>query len=261
MDERETPTLEKIKHKLDRLKALDRRLQVFGAVLHQYKSYPLPPDEILNLEEKLGVRLPEDYRRFLQEIGYGVGPYFGLFSPKEILSELFEEDCGGKSSAWPPKPGQAFPVSQTYIEDCIRKKDKPWVKFLVSWPTKGCIPICHEGDIGWHYLVTAGELIGTVVSRCSAEFSPYYILEEDWSLVPFPPSVLDLHSPSAEPMWGSGVLHLPTFFDWYNAWLDLSISDFGFIKKTVNSAWQKYIAKPYRKRRIIKILKKARDSH
>ena len=47
MDERETPTFEKIKHKLDRLKALDRHLQVFGAEQHQYKSYPLSPDEIL----------------------------------------------------------------------------------------------------------------------------------------------------------------------------------------------------------------------
>ena len=259
MDERVTLEIEEIKHKLDRLKALDRNLLVFGAKQHRYKSCPLSNNEIVNLEKKLGVRLPKDYRQFLQEIGYGAGPYLGLFSPKEILSELFEEDCGGKSTAWPPKPGQPFPVSQVYIEECIRKKDKPWVQFLVYWPANGCIPICHEGDVGWHYLVTTGELMGIVVSRCSAEFSPDYVLEEDWSLVPLPPSVIDLHSPSAEPMWGSGILHVPTFSDWYIAWLDQSISDFGFFNKTANRVWQKYIAQPYRKRQIIKILKKARD--
>jgi hypothetical protein len=260
MDEREIPTLETIHHKHDRLKALDKQLQVFGARKHQYKSYLLSDNEIINLEEKLGIRLPEDYRMFLQVIGHGAGPYYGLFSPKEILDELFEKDCGGKSSAWPPRPEQPFPAGKTYIEECIRKKDKPWVQFQVYWPANGCIPICHEGDIGWIYLVTAGELIGSVVSRCSAECNPNAVLEEDWSLIPLPPSVLGLHSPSAEPMWGNGELHLPTFLDWYNDWLDRSISDFGFFKKTTYRVWQKYIVDPYRKRKILNILKKTNRS-
>jgi hypothetical protein len=95
MDETELPSLEEIKQMLERLKALDRQLQVFGAQIHQYKSHPLSDIELELLEAGLGVRLPADYRQFLHEIGYGAGPYYGLYSPNEVFRDLREEHIYG----------------------------------------------------------------------------------------------------------------------------------------------------------------------
>ena len=65
---------------LQRLTELDRRdsrRKVFGANGHDYKlNPPLPVSVIEAFEQRHGVSLPEDYRRFITEIGNGgAGPY------------------------------------------------------------------------------------------------------------------------------------------------------------------------------------------
>src|SRR5690242_2351707 len=65
---------------LGELDRRDRRRRVFGAASHQYKlNPPLPVSVIAAFEERHGVSLPEDYRRFVTEVGNGgVGPYYGV---------------------------------------------------------------------------------------------------------------------------------------------------------------------------------------
>jgi hypothetical protein len=72
------PTVLRLLGELDRR---DPRRRVFGAAAHQYKlNLPLPVSVIEEFEQRHGVSLPEDYRRFVTEIGNGgAGPYYGLF--------------------------------------------------------------------------------------------------------------------------------------------------------------------------------------
>jgi hypothetical protein len=51
---------------------------VFGADLHRYENHPVPEDVLTDLETKMGCELPEEFRAFLSEIGWGAGPYYGL---------------------------------------------------------------------------------------------------------------------------------------------------------------------------------------
>src|SRR6516162_3039220 len=66
--------------RLTELDRKDRRRQVFGAASHQYKlNPPLPVSSIEAFEERHGVSMPEDYRRFITEIGNGgAGPCYGV---------------------------------------------------------------------------------------------------------------------------------------------------------------------------------------
>ncbi len=65
-----------IQTKLDRLRHLDRQFAVFGSATHKYHLNPcLSESELQQFEADYGVKLPEDYRDFLKQIGNGgAGP-------------------------------------------------------------------------------------------------------------------------------------------------------------------------------------------
>ncbi len=60
---------------------------VFGASKHKYRlNDPIPVNFVRNAEEKYGFTLPEDYFRFITEIGDGgAGEDYGLYSFKEYI--------------------------------------------------------------------------------------------------------------------------------------------------------------------------------
>jgi hypothetical protein len=62
------------------LREVDRDLHVFGAATHRYQlAAPLGEEQVRQLEARLGVELPAEYRTFLREIGSrGAGPYYGM---------------------------------------------------------------------------------------------------------------------------------------------------------------------------------------
>ncbi|WP_155368735.1 SMI1/KNR4 family protein [Catellatospora vulcania] len=68
----------------ERVEALGRhphRNTIFGADDHQMRlDPPLTADELADLEHRLGVSLPEDYRTFLTQVSAGgAGPAYGVF--------------------------------------------------------------------------------------------------------------------------------------------------------------------------------------
>ena len=72
--------LGRVEEKLARLKRLDRRYSIFGSSRHEYRlNPPVPKERIVEFEEKHGVHLPFDYRCFIRFVGDGgAGPFYGL---------------------------------------------------------------------------------------------------------------------------------------------------------------------------------------
>jgi hypothetical protein len=237
VEEKKAVSLVDLRLKLEQLKVLDRELQVFGAKKHKYQSYPVSSEELERLEGELGVRLPEDYRHFLLVIGYGAGPYYGLASPDEILTEISANNdmCKGRF----PVPGQPFPFTNEQAEECWRiMGEHREAAYLTEFPTDGCIPICFEGCTFWTYLVTAGDLKGSLWSHNE---EVYYENEEGpymdvWNLAPEPPCILRLHMDRNNfkpfvPVWEPALSPFPTFLDWYCAWIDRCFLDLEELKQ------------------------------
>jgi hypothetical protein len=84
------------------LRDADRKLAVFGAVGHEYKLRPcLSRTKIVAFEVRYSIRLPDDYRRFLMEVGNGgAGPYYGIHGLDE-LDETREDYWNDLSKPFP----------------------------------------------------------------------------------------------------------------------------------------------------------------
>src|SRR5437868_2739639 len=70
------------------LREADRDRVVFGANGHEYRLRPcLDEEKVGEFERRYSLRLPDDYRRFLMQVGNGgAGPYYGIHG----LDELYE---------------------------------------------------------------------------------------------------------------------------------------------------------------------------
>jgi hypothetical protein len=206
---------------LAELRRRDRRLKVFGASKHQYRSTPVAGAELAALEGALGVPLPPEYRDFLLRVGHGAGPYYGVWSPQESLSEIrslaqeYEAEEGK-----PVCPAEAFPLTGADlrgIEARVAAGDKsPWAER--DWPCGGCLPICHQGCTFWSVLVLTGEFVGRVWDvACFVGYSG------EWLPARRPPG-----------WWEFGMRHPrelprlpnpPTFGEWFAGWVERSLTD------------------------------------
>ena len=172
---------------IDALKALDRLDQerkIFGSQGHDYQLNPPVPEAVISaLESKHRLRLPEDYRYFVTQIGNGgAGPFYGLFpfgmqdnghgfGPWEggflvgDLSAAFPHDGPWNlpEGFWekrPRIPPDATPEEQDQIyEEWDRiEEEHYWNPKLMC----GAIPICHRGCALRQWLVVQGPLKGTI---------------------------------------------------------------------------------------------------
>src|SRR6185436_1357225 len=75
-----------MKADLGRARRRGPRLGVFGERAHAYRMHPaLSEVDLAAFESRYRVRLPADYREFLQRVGNGgAGPAYGLFMLGEI---------------------------------------------------------------------------------------------------------------------------------------------------------------------------------
>ena len=165
----------KVLSKLAELRELDRSLEVFGAEDHRYQvNPPLKEADVARFEGKHDVRLPEDYRTFLLEVGNGgAGPAYGVFP-------LGQMDDGWKLRRW--KEGNGFigdlsaPFPHTRRWNKLPKMPKvkdshPDFERLLEerdriyWSTdnvNGAIPICNLGCCLRHWLVITGREAGRI---------------------------------------------------------------------------------------------------
>lgn len=181
---------EKIKAFLLRMQQEDPGHRVFGSECHKFRlGPPLSEGRLRAFEQKHGISLPADYRRFLNEIGNdgvvratvpifpasaGAGPGYGLLS-------LGEPDCYVDLSA-------PFPLTESSETQTVPgielwgDEDKPY---------PGVLEIAYRGCAYFVFLVVNGPAYGTVWEAC------------------LDPVIFD---PTGQ-----------SFGEWYEAWMDNTI--------------------------------------
>jgi hypothetical protein len=187
--------LELIRAGLDELRARDRALAVFGASTHRYELLPAVAPRVLEaIEREHGFRFPEEYRRFVLEVGGGgAGPGYGVL-PFGMIDDGFGH---APWTTWRLRPGEPFPHRDAWNDVSILEIGAPspddfddhhayedardeWCAsdaahaqqnayWAAAGTTRGCIPLCHHGCALRDWLVVTGPAAGTVWHDASAD--------------------------------------------------------------------------------------------
>lgn len=175
---------DRIREKLAKVRAQGRTC--FGSDSHQFRlGPPLAEAEVAAFERAHGVRLPEDYRRFLLEVGHGgAGPYYGLYR-----LDQWDDLVGAVMDALPPGylaapfPGTDATIREgaCAIEDVPERASRGFYQGTLSLGTQGC-------SYGFQ-LVVSGPWAGRIL-YVDADGQPPYLVRE------------------------------PSFLAWYERWLD-----------------------------------------
>jgi hypothetical protein len=191
--------------KLRELERGDGRAAVFGARQHGYKRRSVRDVAVSALEVRFGIVVPDELRTIWAAIGAGVGPYYGLLGPPEIVAQLdgwaFDAVEDGRALQMMGLFPLAWPLEAAGPIELLG-------------PTPGCIPIAHQGDNIWSTLVLTGSEAGHVWDY--AEF-----IQDEWNWIPGsrPPGTLRLGAPQLKPFDAP-----PTLFEWYEGWLDQALA-------------------------------------
>ena len=150
---------------LEKAETMDPERKRFGADQHQYQwNPPARREQIEQLEEKIGISLPAEYRKFLLDVGNGgAGPFYGLFSVEQIQQWL----------QWKIEPEKTPALAPDKTADDLDENDCNWLR--------GCIPIGSQGDTYFTGLMVAGPDQGRVV---------YIDYEVSWFFFPNEPNFL-----------------------------------------------------------------------
>ncbi len=169
----------------------------------RYAGHPVAPSELMLYEEEIGVRLPADYRQFLLEIGWGVGPWNGLLRPRDALAAIRSANSFVLPEYWiedaTPPSSRPFPFTRAQAEES-RQQDT-WLTHDCDPPGVwlGCVPIAHQGCDSWTALVTTGDLAGSVWNMYNHDgWQPAQHDRRRWPLLPA----------------------VVGFLEWYHLWLE-----------------------------------------
>lgn len=170
---------------------------------HQYRLGPCLTDaEISEFERQHDSTLPDEYRRFLMEVGNGgAGPEYGLYKlgERQVQTTLqhFED---------------SVLIEQLWATAPTKYKSDPSVLSDFQMPTtfSKFLPIANDGCTYQSVLILDGEERGNI---WSGDFSG------DPTLVPVDKSFGTLpRAPESE-------RKALSFYEWYNLWLDRQIAD------------------------------------
>jgi hypothetical protein len=207
-------TREEVLRRLAALKAADPNLRRLGADKHEYKlGAVLSESEVVAVEQRLRVRLPEQYRQFVLRIGDGgAGPDYGINRLGVVEAEL----CTGigKQRKLLYDPGRPF----------ARPCDVNEAARLGGYPTFGVLPLVESGCGGAYLLVSAGTERGHVWSFGNDEL--YLPVYPDSPSYPDEATVqerLQINATFADAILGPANKVRLKFNDWYDRWLQASL--------------------------------------
>lgn len=199
--------LQRIKGKLEKLKSLDQDMSIFGSgddkffgtPGHHYELNPvLTEQEVLEIEKKLNISIPEEYREFLLNVGDGgAGPAWGLIS----IKWAFPDDEFLKK--YPDFCSQEFSYDESWAEG-IRAhfKDDPAYMEPLPDPFGGYFKL---NDYG--HAMSAILIVGH-----GSQYGKMWFLDDD------APSFAPMHQEVQGREW------YMSFLDWYENWLDESLT-------------------------------------
>jgi len=201
--------LEEIKAKLADLKTKDQEMKVFGAgddaffgmIGHHYELNPVLSEQEIEAEEKkLGIKLPEEYREFLLEVGDGgAGPEWGLFKldnthPNDEFLAKYPDFCSMDCSY-----GDDYAIG---IKGQVDKD--PYYTEKVE-PFGGYLKLADYGHGRTAYMVVGGD----------QQVGKIWFLDEDGPDPYIVPAIQNI--PGRD--WQV------TFLDWFENWLDDSLAE------------------------------------
>lgn len=207
-----TEQLNRIREKIEQLKSLDSNLTLFGSQKHRYKINPtISLDKIKQFETAHKVTLPKDYVEFLTKIGDGgVGPFYGL----EPFADVLFADLDYKRLDSLLNPSQPFKhtepwnlefQSSVYSHENEEQYERERLKFEERYFDKeqmnGVLAICNYGCAVSLNLVVNGQEYGNIWTDDRGSDNGIY--------------------PSTE----LGNKDKIGFLDWYEMWLDNSLSE------------------------------------
>ncbi|GAB4332230.1 MAG: hypothetical protein OHK0038_07750 [Flammeovirgaceae bacterium] len=198
--------IESIKSKLNLLIEKDKEFKTFGSnepwAGHKYQLNPtLSELDIAIFESANQLKLPSDYREFINKVGNGgAGPYYGLYPLEYGIEEANNlSNIENITNAFTID----FPISKqetdkfiNYYYQCIEDGEDDEIIYPDVPETLTGVIFLSEYGCGWSFcLVVKGEMAGTI-----------------W-----------FHGDYFYPFFSDGKIW--TFADWYEDWLDRSLKE------------------------------------
>lgn len=205
-------TVERIKNKIALLKKLDKNCCLFGSKNHRYQLNPtISIDIVRRFESAQDITLPNDYVVFLTNIGNGgAGPFYGL----ESLENSLFDDLDFKRTDSLLDPSKPFPHTEPWNmdfhptvdededeEEYQRQFEAFQDKYYDKEHMNGAIAVCNYGCAVSLNLVVNGQEYGNIWTDGRGSDNGIY--------------------PSNE----LGNKDRVTFLNWYELWLDNSLTE------------------------------------
>jgi hypothetical protein len=129
----------------DKLAAIDALLTKLG--LRRELAAPLSEGDVLAVEAKYGIRLPEDYRAFVTRLGDGgPGPVYGVLR--------LSDSVGWNSS----EEGTLLSAPCGLVPD-----EDYWATFAADSSESGIMPFIHTGCGDFYWIVVTGKARGRIL--------------------------------------------------------------------------------------------------
>ncbi|MEJ8305455.1 SMI1/KNR4 family protein [Saccharibacillus sacchari] len=195
------PQIERIRQKLPRAAQAPGAGKVFGAESHRYLlGEPLTLQQLYELEQSWGVKLPDDFAAFLTGIGNGgtedtggAGPYYGIYAIESLKPDVTRL---GQPSHFKPIPASQDWKSASMEEyELDDRLDDDEYDEAVADLMRGTLEIGTQGCSYEMLLSVSGDHRGRVFYMDMDSYRPFFVYESN-------------------------------FLDWYERWLDEIIAGF-----------------------------------